>query len=151
MDRVPQEVVFSFADVVADTDTLSQPWQVYLRIVGNFLMTVAGRTLYTEQGFCLVEFAIQSQLWLRQVRASGEDFVYSSQESEEMGLVWIKRDNSKWKVGSIHQEYDEPRLFDLDQLEMALVRYFDALNHEVQQKFRVDITSLFDWAAKPRM
>lgn len=147
MGSLSKEVTFSFAEVMADGDCLAEPWQVYLRVVGDFAVTVGGRALYREQHFCLVEFAINSQLWLQRVGETHEDFNYISQESDESGLVWIKKSRDGWLLGSVHQEYAESSVFELDVLRVALSAYFNELKSQVADRFGTNIGELLSWAA----
>jgi hypothetical protein len=99
MVGVSHPIDFAFSDIDVDGNSLAEPWQICLRIVGSFAIKVGENILYSEQGFCLVEFGIESQLWLKRVKKTQEDFVYTSQESEELGLVWIKREGSVLACG----------------------------------------------------
>lgn len=146
MDCVSKEVRFSFTEIALDGGALTEPWQVYLRIVGGFSVTVGGRGLYQEQGFCLVEFAVNSKLWLEHVKETEEDFIFTSQESDESGLVWVKKVAGGWRLGSIHQEYEETSVFDLDSLRAPLCAYFDGLRKRVEECFGVDIAAVVVWA-----
>ena len=145
MDGVSHPINFASSDIDVDGNSLAEPWQIYLRIVGSFAIKVGENILYSEQGFCLVEFGIESQLWLKRVTKTQDDFVYTSQESEELGLVWIKREGSVWRVGSVHQISAEPATFQLQEIQRALNRYFTELRNYVLRNFDVDIESLFSW------
>jgi hypothetical protein len=147
MDSVSKEVAFAFADVKLDGGRLNEPWEVYLRIVGNFSVNVGKRVLYGEESFCLVEFAIKSQLWLARVNETQEDFVYTSQESEEPDLFWIRQSGAGWRIGSVYQEYEEPKTFPLEILVAALSSYFNRLRAFVAEAFGRDIVDVLGWAA----
>lgn len=151
MDGVSKEVKFTFADVTSDGSLLKDPWEVYLRIVGSFCVVVDDHLLYAEESFCVVEFATKSQLWLRRVAETQEDFVYTSQESEEAGLFWIKRSGRGWRIGSVHQEYEEPSTFDLESLATALSEYSNRLRTFVAEAFGTDIVQVLRWAEANRV
>jgi hypothetical protein len=146
MDGLSKEVRFTFYDLTSDGARLSQPWEVYLSIVGRFSVRVGERVLYAEELFCVVEFAIKSQLWLRRVKDTDEDFVYTSQESDEPSLFWIKKSREGWRLGSVYQEYEEPTTFDLDSLAAGLSAYFDRLREFVAEGFGTDIVAILRWA-----
>jgi hypothetical protein len=74
--------------------------EVYLRIVADFEVIIDGCVIYAEQLFTVVEFAIASQAWVRGPRSSERDFIFTSMESEDEGLVWIKNHNGEWRLGS---------------------------------------------------
>lgn len=61
MDGVSKGVKFTFAHVTSDGSRLNEPWEVYLKIVGSFSVSVGERVLYAEESLCVVEFAIKSQ------------------------------------------------------------------------------------------
>lgn len=146
MDGLPKEVKFSFADVASDGVRINEPWQVYLRIVGRFSVSVGERILYQEEAFCVVEFAIKSQLWLKRVSQTQEDFIYTSQESEEPGLFWIKRFEGGRCIGSVYQEYEESNLFPFESLAAALSEYFNHLRTFVAEAFGTDLAEILAWA-----
>jgi hypothetical protein len=147
MDSLSKEVVFAFADVNLDGGCLNEPWQVYLRIVGSFSVHVGKQLLYLEESFCVVEFAIKSQLWLARVNETQEDFVYTSQESEERDLFWIRQSGAGWRIGSVYQEYEEPSTFPLDLLAAALRSYFNRLQAFVAEAYGRDIVDVLSWAS----
>lgn len=146
MDGISKEVRFSFGDVSLEGGHLNEPWEVYLRIVGRFSVSVGERILYAEESFCVVEFAVKSQLWLKRVNETQEDFVYTSQESEEAGLFWIRKAGQVWRLGSAYQEYEELATFSLSSLAVALSAYFEDLQAFVTEAFDADITRLLGWA-----
>jgi hypothetical protein len=147
MDSVSEEVAFAFADVKVDGGRLKEPWQVYLRIIGRFSVHVGERVLYVEESFCVVEFAIKSQLWLARVNETQEDFIYTSQESEESDLFWIRRSGAGWRIGSVYQEYEELSTFPLELLAAALCSYFNNLRRFVTEAFGRDIVDVLGWAS----
>ena len=144
-ESVPVSLAFEFSDLHVDGDALSQSWQRYLRLVGRFSIAVGEIEIFSEQEFCLVEFGIQSQLWLRRAAETGEDFIYTSEESEEPGLVWIKKLDEVWHLGTITHVSSTQFAFDV--VRSALGLYFEKLRHAVLAKYELDIVSLFSWLA----
>lgn len=134
MDGVPCqiEIGFHFDSLKLDPsfNPFDEDWQIELGIVGDFFIRVDGKTLYQESGFCLVEFAVSVSKWLS-LGDGVQDFTYTSIESDEAGLVWIKQYGDKWKLGSVHQEYNELCLFKLDQIRLAVQTYIKNLIHYV--------------------
>lgn len=148
MDGVSPKVTFRFSEVTSDGGPVNMPWEVYLRIVGSFSIVVGERILYTEELFCIVEFAVKSNLWLKRVNEIKEDFVYTSQESEDTHLFWIRKSGAGWRIGSMSQEYEESRTFALDLLTAALSEYFNRLQNAVTEKFGKNIVDVLTWAVK---
>jgi len=140
------KIAFVFGNVAIDGDALTAPWQRYLRIIGDFRMEVGGVPLYKEEQFCLVEFAIQSQIWAREASEEGLDFTYTSMEAEEQGLVWIRLEQGGWKVGSVFQKHTCPGLFSLEEIVVALNEYYEKLRRCCNEEFNIDIVGLFAWA-----
>lgn len=82
-------------------------WDVLLRILGDFAVSVGGRIIYREVDFCLVEFAVALGNWLVIATDLGPDFVYTSLESETEGLVRFTRlTPGAWRVTAAHQEQE---------------------------------------------
>jgi hypothetical protein len=131
------------ADVGADKGSLLS--DVFYHTYGTFFVKVNGRNLLREKSFCVVEFAIDSRSWLQKAKRSSEDFVYESFDAEGQ-LLWIRKANCDWKVGSDNQLYDEPTEFSLSEIERALKEYFDALRKDILDRFSVDIETLSDWS-----
>jgi hypothetical protein len=112
-----------------------ESWQIELGIVGDFVIRVNDKILYKEVGFCLVEFAVQISRWLKKDQLN-KDFIYVTAESEEIGIVWIKYCENKWRVGSVHQEYEELSLFESEEIRRALQKYIEDLINSLPRRFR---------------
>ena len=128
-----------------DCPTLTEPWQVYLRVVGDFKVLASGTTICSEQQFCVVEFAIESQAWSRKAKQEPSDFIYKSIEADENGLVWVRRKLDKWSVGSIFQIAESRETFELAEITGALDNYYGRLRKAVLETFETDIAALFEW------
>ena len=150
MESLASEVKIKFSKMKVDGDSVEEPWQAYLRIVGLFCVKVGDRLLYQEEEFCLVEFAVSAQIWRKGLHQKQEDFIYTSLESDESGLFWVKKVDGGWRVGSIHQEYEEALVFDLDLLATALGTFCDRLRDKVLERFGVDLNSILIWAESDR-
>lgn len=144
------KIAFVFENVFIDEPTLTEPWQAYLRVVGDFKIQVRTATIYREEQFCLVEFAIQSQIWSRAAALEPQDFTYTSIEAEEPGLVRFRLEQGGWKIASIFQERDCSELFSLEEIVAALDDYYERLRRGVNERFHVDIAGLFNWSGLRR-
>ena len=128
---------------LSDPDgALVEDWQILLRIVADFQVLVDSRVLHQEQQFCVVEFADALHRWLRE--GTKLDFIYTSLESEESGLVWVKASGSDWRVGSVHQEYDESAVFSLAQVSEAAETFIAELKKEVAAKLDIDLHGIIE-------
>ena len=139
MDSISGTLKFHFELTTTDATNLKEPQQLLLGIIGNFAVRVGEKPLYQEAEFCLVEFAMQITKWLSEVTITNEDFVYTSLESEEVGLVWIKRSGAAWRIGSIHQEYEEYKEFSLEEISNAVEEYRARLSEELFRKLGISV------------
>jgi hypothetical protein len=152
MDGISRKakITFSFGNLAKDAAALAKPWEAYLRLVGEFEMEVSGEALYSEVQFCLVEFAIESQLWSRIATLNPADFTYTSIESEQPGLIWFRSERDGWKVGSAFQRYPCSEVLGFGEIVAALDDYYERLRREVRERFNLDIARLFEWRATQR-
>ena len=133
-----KSLTFKFESLECD-GALNDDWQILLRIVADFYILVDSKVLYREQQFCVVEFAVALSKWLSSVGHTGEDFIYESIESEEIGLVGVKAHGSGWRIGSVHQENEEAHTFSLEDVRTAAEAFMNQLAKEIRVKFRVDL------------
>lgn len=105
------------------------------RVVGEFTIHVNNNLLYKEIDFCLVEFAIDLAVWMKQVGKGLTDFRYESVESAEIGLVSFVKSNDRWRVESVHQEYAEETTFTTDEIIESAERFIAKLRIDLLDKF----------------
>lgn len=144
LDRIPSKVALRFSVTSADKHSLQEKRQVLLGVVGDLCVEVSGRTLYREVQFPLVELAVALNRWLKLVGQTGESFVFTSMEAEESGLVWIKDDRGRWRIGSVHQEYEERQTFRLQEVKAVARAYIEQLTGELHRSYGIDISNLLD-------
>jgi len=137
-------IEFRFENLRLDGEALHTDWDVLLRLVADFSIVAppAPIPLYQEEEFCVVEFAMQMTQWLANLHRHPTDFSYNSMESDETGLVSIHKQQNGWKVGALHQDYSEDRLFSLEEIESVVAAFVARLKDEVREKFRHDISHL---------
>ncbi|MGB6833660.1 MAG: hypothetical protein WCD34_02345 [Candidatus Acidiferrum sp.] len=140
------KIAFIFENVFIDGPALTDPWQAYVRVVGDFKIEVRAAAIYTEEQFCLVEFAIQSQIWSRAAALEPQNFTYTSMEAEEPGLVWFRLEQGGWKIGSAFQERECSELFSLGEIVGALDGYYERLRRCAKEMLHFDIAGLFGWS-----
>jgi hypothetical protein len=128
---------------LSDPDgALVEDWQILLHIVADFQVLVDSRVLYREQQFCVVDFAVALHRWVGEEPKL--DFIYESMESEEPGLVWVRASGSGWRVGSVHQEYDEEEVFSSEQVSEAAGAFIFRLKKEVAAKLDIDLRGIIE-------
>jgi hypothetical protein len=148
MDTRNGRVAFAFANLSTDLPSVVEPHDVYLRIVSDFSVSVDGERIYDEQLFTIVEFAVESQAWLRR-RWMRRAFVFTSMEAEEP-LLWIRPNNwivpygTNWTVGSDITGQQSPGI-DFEEIKAALNNLHEGLSLQVKSRFNHDIETLFDW------
>jgi hypothetical protein len=97
-------------------------------------MEVRADTIYAEEQFCLVEFAIQSQIWSRTGAVDPQNFTYTSMEAEGSGLVWFRMEQGGWKVGSIFQDGTCSDVLGFSEMVAALDDYYEELRRTVKKQ-----------------
>lgn len=141
MDGIPS-IVFQFNSVKIERPYDGSPWPFILGITGQFEICIGENVLYSEEEFCLVEFAVDISEWLLSSSCPDGDFEYESTESSEYGLINIRRSNCKWKLGSIHQLYDEWRAFKLIDIRSATQSYIHRLCSTLDESYSIDLPAI---------
>lgn len=107
---------------------ISSRWDVLLRVVGDFELSVADRSIYREVDFCLVEFALAVGRWLLVANDGAPDFAYTSVESEIAGLIKFESVHpGLWRVSAAHQIEASPDLVATAELKEASLSYIREL------------------------
>jgi len=148
MDIVSSKIniIYKFSD--QEFFRLKENWEIFLRVVGNFRIEVNGKVLYSEVEFCLVEFAVQIAEWLRQIETNEVDFEYCSMESEDPGLVWVKKKNNGWIIGSVYQQHEEINIFDMEDIRKVFSGYIEMLKQDLEEIYNIDISKLLSGEIK---
>ena len=141
---------FEYRNLATDNSDLVALWEVYLRITADFSLLVSGRKIYEENSFPIVEFASLGAEWISSVAVPREDFIYTSVESEDEGLVWIKKEGEKWRVGSVHQERDSSELFYFSEIRESFESFYQSLKTEIMNCCRADIDAVLAWRKAER-
>jgi hypothetical protein len=93
----------------------------------EFSIVVSGKTLYSEPHMTVIELVGALTRWLRVPRESRSDFEFDSMSTDERGLVWIKSTNGGYRIGSVHQAYEELREFSDLEIRAAVEKFRDRL------------------------
>ncbi|MGH8879208.1 MAG: hypothetical protein ACRD0P_18010, partial [Stackebrandtia sp.] len=80
----------------------SDRFDLALGVEATLALLVGGRLIYDEPMFPIVELRQALSAWLP---SASSDFEFVSMESDESGLIWLRRQPSGlWRAGSIHQD-----------------------------------------------
>lgn len=119
-------------------------WDVLLGIVADFSISVDQTTVYSEQEFCVVELWTHLVRWLAHGVDPGEDFVYTSMESEVEGILrflW-QAPEGKWQITSSHEVVADAPLLATDEIRDASVQFVLELRDSLLGK--VDLLDYLD-------
>ena len=144
MDCISNQLEFIFENLQLDEsfEPFLEDWQLELGVVADFQILADGEVLYSEKEFCLVEFAKQVWDWTADVADCKRDFCYHSLESDEPTLVWIKRRNGLWAVGSSNQEYEKENGFELTVIVTQVRCFVEDLINDVPFPLKKSVSSL---------
>lgn len=134
------DIELTFGELYFDGEGLPRNSRNLHRFVADFSIIIKGNQLYYESEFCLVELAAYLLNWL--AKAENQDFIYQSVEFEDVGLVWIKRQNDGWTIGAINQVYEETTRFTLGQITYSLNDFLARLNTALVEKYYVNLEEL---------
>lgn len=125
-----------------EVSDISATYQLLLAVTGDFSVRVGDKMLYFEQELPLVEFAVQAARWLRRGPRVEDDFIYESMEAQEPGLIWVRHSERGWKIGAIHQSYEERSQFSWEEIADALATYVQTLQRDLSVLHGLDIEEL---------
>jgi hypothetical protein len=145
---VPSRIEFRWRDLSQEVPTLREPHDLFLHVVATFSVVVNHQVIYEEELFAVVEFAINSQRWSSEAGLTQEDFVYTSMDAEEEGLVWFRKQSDGWRVGSVFQQCDCTLALELREIQSSIDEYYASLRGAIKKQFGRDIKELFDWSGK---
>jgi hypothetical protein len=95
-----------FEDPLLERPAVRNWHDLLLGIVATLVIEVDDRVLYREEMFPIVELRSELAKWVDAggLRV-GRDFELESMETEEKGVVWLRRVESGWRIGSLYQEF----------------------------------------------
>ncbi len=140
MDGISNQVKFTFSNLQSSVDDPSQAWQLLLKVVADFVVTIENRQFYSEADFPVVEFASQAAKWLR---SGGGDLLYTSMESEESPLLaFYQQGRGQFFAYSPYQLQPEKAPLDLAALRNSVELFIDELKFKVRSEFDLDISGV---------
>lgn len=119
---------------------LPEPYDVLLGLNAHFELVTSRGILLSEPEFTVVEFAASLARWLRDGLPQNHDFAFESVEAEESGLVWFRRVDDGWRVGSVWQSIPDPEPKSLEEIRQAAEAFSRALLEDAQRQFGLDLT-----------
>lgn len=134
-------IAFRFSGLRTDRSRLEHPADVLVGITAEFEVDADGVPLYSEDDFPVVELAAELADWLRNGFAVGADFEFDSMSTPEAGWVWIRRDDGKWRVGSLHQERPDLTPRDDEEVRAAVADFVERVRSTVASELGADVTS----------
>jgi hypothetical protein len=134
VDVVSGEVTFNFRKLQA-TDAVCERWQKLLNIEAEFEISASGRTVLHDELFNVVEFASSVSAWLAHAT---DDFSFSTMEAEDRDIVFFRRKNAHWLIGSAWGVAEGVDV-DGNELRNALLRFLTRLSEECATTLAIDI------------
>jgi hypothetical protein len=133
---------FQFSDARLEHGIGRGKYDLLVGAIATFTICVGERELYREVMFPMVELAVALQRWLGQGLPLGEAFEFVSLESDDHGLVWIQPSAHGWRVGSLHQEYPELKLWSTEEVADAVGVFVDGVERWLTSETGVNLASL---------
>lgn len=143
MNNVPpsppnRELSFEYDRIYFGGRDITNESDILLDIMGHFSIKVGSRVLYEEEGFSLVELAIELNDWLLADFRNERDFAADLTEYDEVGLVQLwAQGNHQWRVGSSRQQYEETTYFDADVIESISHTYIESVVKDLRETFGI--------------
>ena len=97
MAVVSDKIAFEFQELHA-TEPVEEPWQKLLKSEADFEITVSEKTVLRDADFNVVEFASAVSKWLTALDT--HDFSFSTMDADDRDIVFFRRSNADWLVGS---------------------------------------------------
>ncbi len=138
---VEDTIELRFARIRVDGQ-LQRPFDAVLRVVADFYITLNGVEVHRESEFCVVEFGAQLARWLIHGIKEESDFVYTSEESEIVGLVTFRQENlGRWSVSVFDLQRGQRRtlstVLSSEGIHVAIRDYARRLLDELPDRARV--------------
>lgn len=122
----------------ADPPQLEGTIDIVANLEADIRLDVGGHAVYEEVSFSVAELAIALARWSKVPPDDRPDFEFDSMSAEELaklGLIWIRRVDDGWSVGSIHQERPGFRVVTATEIEALVGDYVAQLSDRVQTTF----------------
>lgn len=131
-------IEFLFTDLRAEGPPASLA-DALVRVTADIAIVVDGGVVYSEVDFPVVELAAALVRWCELPACGRVDFEFDSMSTPEPGWVWIRREDTGWRVGSLHEEYPEMLEFTTNQVRDAVRRFAARLVATGRDSLGVDL------------
>jgi hypothetical protein len=131
-----------FADARKERAVLRDKFDLFLGIVATIEVWVGSKPLYREEMFPIVELRAALGRWLTGSFAACRDFEFRSMESDEEGLIWLRRTDSGWRIGSIHQEFPAMTELTDEEVDSLARKFIEDVDQWVLQNCNIRVSSL---------
>lgn len=118
-------------------------FDLLLGVCADLALQTEGRLLYSEPDFPVTELAVQLNAWAAGGPESGEDFEFSSMESDESGLVWFRRSGAGYRVGSLYQEFPAMAVHAPAAVRSTIERFVTDLRNRTRRELDIDLDRAF--------
>lgn len=135
-------MALTFTGLRADPPRLSDVIDVVANIEADVRLETDGGAIYDEVSFPVAELAVALTRWTQAPVTNRADFEFDSMSAEEPGLLFIRRADDGWRVGSIHQERAESRIFTAVEVDEFVRTFIRQLTREVATAFGPDVSAL---------
>lgn len=127
-----------------ERNSVRADYDLEIGVTATLSLRVAEKVIYQELMFPIVELRVALDRWARQ-GPDTSDFEFVSLESDEAGLVWLRRQPSgSWRAGSIHQDTPAMKEFDWRQITTAIERYMADVDQWVEANLDVRVSDVVD-------
>jgi hypothetical protein len=133
-------LAITFTDSTFARSNSRDRFDLLLGVEATLALTVADRLIYTEPMFPIVELRQALSAWLPN---TSDDFEFISMESDEPGLVWLRRQPSGlWRAGSIHQDDIATRELDTVEVVHGCAEFVARVDGWVRTELGVEVSDV---------
>ena len=102
---------------------------------GALSIDATGQTVCSEVAFPVVELALALERWRRARQHTESNFEFDSMSAEGRGLVWIRRSEGGWCIGSVAQGPADTPTFSTEEIDGAMDAYLAQLADLIGEAF----------------
>jgi len=114
---------------------LDSDWNRLLNVVADLQVVVGDRILFSEVNLPIVELANQLDHWLASAAQPTPEFLYSSLESDIVGIIRIAPGVQGWHVSSAFAEFADSTPFSLAEIVAAARSYVTGVEKAVLSEY----------------
>lgn len=131
-------LAITFTDATFVRADPNDRFDLALGVEATLALSVAGRLIYEEPMFPIVELRQALSAWMP---AANSDFEFISLESDEPGLIWLRRQPSGlWRAGSIDQDDIAPQELDTAEVVAGCADFVARVDGWVRGELGVEVS-----------